>query len=188
MCEMNLITAINLDNDIGIENKNGTLSIPWYVPEDLQYFKQLTLNNIVIMGRKTFETLKNKPLAERINIVITRNPETYDTETDINNLSKENKLIFCTFENFDCIAIQLKKLYSDKEFFVIGGAEIYSLFWNKCTKFYITKVYIHSPTLGKPIKLPYTMDEIMQQTSTIITINAGNQSVVGIYYKIVTFI
>ena len=63
-CE--LIVAFNKKNVIGNNN-----TIPWYVPEDLLYFKNITKDNIIIMGRKTFDSLPNGPLKNRIHIVIT---------------------------------------------------------------------------------------------------------------------
>ena len=61
---MNLIVAIDKKRGIGLNN-----SIPWYFKEDLQFFKKITLNSIVIMGRNTWESLK-KPLPQRYNIVL----------------------------------------------------------------------------------------------------------------------
>ena len=67
---MNLIVAIcKKNNGIGFENK-----IPWYIKEELQYFKSVTTSgnkNVVIMGRNTWESLPKKPLPNRVNVVIT---------------------------------------------------------------------------------------------------------------------
>ena len=62
------IAAMSLNRAIGAGNK-----IPWHLPEDFKWFKQLTSGNVVIMGRKTFESL-GKPLPNRINIVLSRHP------------------------------------------------------------------------------------------------------------------
>lgn len=62
------IAAMSLNRVIGAGNK-----IPWHLPEDFKWFKQMTSGNVVIMGRKTFESL-GKPLPNRINIVISRHP------------------------------------------------------------------------------------------------------------------
>ncbi len=66
MSEIIVIVAVSENNVIGKDGK-----IPWYIPEDLQRFKKLTLNCPVIMGRKTYESLPVKPLKDRINIVLT---------------------------------------------------------------------------------------------------------------------
>lgn len=64
-----LIAAISTNNCIG---KNG--NVPWHIPEDLEHFKHATMGKIVLMGRKTWESipLKYRPLPKRKNIVITR--------------------------------------------------------------------------------------------------------------------
>jgi dihydrofolate reductase len=69
---MELITALDIDGIIGLDN-----NLPWHVPEDLAFFKNMTQGHVVIMGRKTFESLPNGPLKNRINIVITRNSSHY---------------------------------------------------------------------------------------------------------------
>lgn len=63
-----VIAAYDLDRGIG---KGGKL--PWHIPEDLQRFKRITEGSIVIMGRKTFESLPTGPLPGRLNVVVTRN-------------------------------------------------------------------------------------------------------------------
>lgn len=62
------IAAMSLNRVIGCGNE-----IPWHLPEDFRWFKRMTKGNVVIMGRKTFESL-GKPLPDRINIVLTRHP------------------------------------------------------------------------------------------------------------------
>lgn len=61
-----MISAVSQNGVIGKDNK-----IPWHYPEDFKFFKKSTLNSIIIMGRKTFESIGNKPLPKRRNIVIT---------------------------------------------------------------------------------------------------------------------
>ncbi|MFM9947207.1 MAG: dihydrofolate reductase, partial [Saprospiraceae bacterium] len=62
------IVAVAQNNVIG---KNG--EIPWYLPVDLRFFKQTTLNHHVIMGRRSFDSI-GRPLPKRTNVVITRDP------------------------------------------------------------------------------------------------------------------
>ena len=66
---ISIIAAVSKNGVIGVDNK-----LPWNLPEDLKRFKELTTNNVVIMGRKTYESI-GKPLPNRINIVITRNED-----------------------------------------------------------------------------------------------------------------
>ncbi len=111
-----LIVAVNNKNTIGKDNK-----IPWYSQEDLKYFKDKTLNSTVIMGRKTFESLK-KPLINRENIVITSS-----------FIENEN------IKQFKDIKTALKNCNNENIFF-IGGSKIYNECIDYCDKLYITKI------------------------------------------------
>jgi dihydrofolate reductase len=119
---MELIIAVSQNNIIGNNNK-----LLWNIPEDLKRFYNLTKNNIIVMGRKTFESI-GKPLKNRINIVITNNTS---------YLSSEN-LFFTTFENFNNL---IKNINDNKKIFIIGGEQIYYLFLSKCSIINITKIY-----------------------------------------------
>lgn len=114
-------------------DKNGVIgnnnTIPWHIPEDLKHFRQLTINNIVVMGRKTFESLPNGPLKDRINIVITQNPHQY---------KNTDSVIFSNMDNvFDIIKHNNN---TNKKVFIIGGSEIYNLFINYCSIIHLTQV------------------------------------------------
>jgi dihydrofolate reductase len=69
--KISIIAAIGKNRELGKNNK-----LLWHIPEDLERFKKLTQNHVVIMGRKTFESL-GKPLPNRVNIVITRDVEKF---------------------------------------------------------------------------------------------------------------
>lgn len=64
-----LIVAMDRQRGIGIANQ-----LPWHLPEDLAHFKRLTSGHAILMGRKTFESI-GRPLPQRRNIVISRNPQ-----------------------------------------------------------------------------------------------------------------
>lgn len=113
--KFSLIACINRRLAIGNENK-----LLYHIPNDLENFRRMTTNNVIIMGRKTFESLPNqKPLPNRINIVITSNKD-WEIEGDYENLFVVNDIEtavgFC------------EAYYSDKECFVIGGESIYNEF------------------------------------------------------------
>jgi len=119
MTKVAIIVAMTKDNVIGAGN-----DIPWYCPADLQYFKRTTLGSPVLMGRKTYQSLKIKPLPGRKNIIVTRNPE----------LVCEGCEVVTSLES----GLQLA---SDEEnLFVIGGADIYKQSMSIAEQLYITYV------------------------------------------------
>ena len=99
------ITIIVAKSNNGIIGKDGDL--PWRLPEDLKRFKRLTTGNIVVMGRKTYDSI-GRPLPNRKNIVISRNMslkiEGVDVEHDLVDVLKRNQ---------------------EENVYVIGGGQIY---------------------------------------------------------------
>ena len=87
--------------------------IPWKCPEDLTFFKKLTKDNVVIMGRKTYESI-GKPLSNRTNIVISKT-----APLDIPDITVVRDLVEC------CVACSK---IPNVNYYVIGGAEIYTMF------------------------------------------------------------
>jgi len=121
-----IVVACNERMVIGKDN-----TIPWNVKEDLTMFQKLTTNHIVVMGRKTYESLPFKPLKNRYNIVLTSNPDKYE--------SKHENLVFTNLENMsNIIQNQMKKW--GEQVFIIGGNDIYRHFLDKCSKLHITVV------------------------------------------------
>lgn len=119
---MNLIAAVDKQWGIG---KNGDLL--FRIPEDMKYFKDMTTGRVVVMGRKTLESLPGgKPLKDRTNIVLTENKKYQKDECTI-----------CT--GLGQLFKELKK-HDSKDIFVIGGAAIYDLLIEYCDKAYITKI------------------------------------------------
>ena len=115
---ISIIAAVSKNGVIGVDNK-----LPWDLPEDLKRFKELTTGNVVIMGRKTYESI-GKPLPNRINIVITRNKDFFVPGVITTN-SLESALL---------------KAGGDKHIFIIGGGEIYKQSIGFADKLYITEV------------------------------------------------
>ena len=102
--KIHIIAAIAQNNAIGKDNQ-----LLWHIKDDLQLFKKTTLNNVIIMGRKSYESI-GRPLPKRTNVVITRKRD-YQPEGVLvfNSLNK-------AFDHF-------RK--TESEVFVIGGGEIY---------------------------------------------------------------
>jgi len=69
MPHLTIVVAIDAKRGIGVDNK-----LPWHLPEDLAHFKRTTMGHPIIMGRKTFDSI-GRPLPNRRNIVISRNPD-----------------------------------------------------------------------------------------------------------------
>ncbi len=118
---ISLIVAASDNNVIGKNNQ-----LLWHLPNDLKFFKNTTWGMPVIMGRKTFEAV-NKPLPGRFNIVITRQPD-WKTEGVIIAVDLED-------------AIKKADSTNCKEFFIIGGGEIYKSAIEKADKIYMTRVH-----------------------------------------------
>lgn len=102
-----VIAAVDLNYLMGYDNH-----IPWNIPSDLKRFRQKTLNHIVVMGRKTYESI-GKPLPDRTNCVISSD------FTKIKNLS--SGIILGNSLN----EIMLKLSGTDKTIWVIGGSQVY---------------------------------------------------------------
>lgn len=124
----NMILLFAVDNNWNIGYK-GDLLVK--ISEDLKRFKNLTTDNIIIMGRKTFESLPNsKPLPNRINIVMTRNKD-YDVKDVIVVHSVEELLG------------KLKEINPNNEMenYLIGGGNISLSLMPYCSHAYITKIF-----------------------------------------------
>ena len=106
-------------------------SIPWDIKEDMKHFADLTKGHIIIMGRKTYETIPvtKRPLKDRFNIVLTSEPFKYGSD---------NNLVFTNFNNVSKLLTSLEHKYSKA--FIIGGSQIYADFLPKATHLYITKI------------------------------------------------
>ena len=118
---VSLIVAVSQNGVIGKENR-----LPWRLPADLKWFKRLTLNHPVIMGRKTFESI-GKPLPDRTNIVITRQPD----------LDAGGAIIAPSIE----AALQVCAENDETEVFVIGGAMIFVEAMPAATNLYLTLIH-----------------------------------------------
>lgn len=117
---LSIIVAKAKNNIIGKDNQ-----IIWNLPEDMKHFKDLTTGHVIIMGRKTFESL-GRILPDRKHIVFTQNPEF--------KVHDENVQIVHSM-----LEIQ-EYIQDENENFVIGGAMIYNLLMPHVTKMYVTEI------------------------------------------------
>lgn len=116
---VSIIVAIANDGAIG---RNGDLIC--HISADLKRFKELTMGNTILMGRKTFESLPKRPLPGRKNVVITRNC-VYNPEGAI---------------VFDDLEKALNTLGSEENIFIIGGGEIYRQSIRYADRLYVTHI------------------------------------------------
>ncbi len=147
------IAAMSLNRVIGAGNK-----IPWHLPEDFKWFKQMTSGNVVIMGRKTFESL-GKPLPNRINIVLSRHPGKLQRDfpeafgnawvgrgkthfPDRPHQFERPKVGGAATVDLRIIKdfLKLDPASSPLEFFIAGGAQIYEQALPLCSDLYLTLV------------------------------------------------
>lgn len=119
---LSLIAALAQNNCIGKDGK-----LPWSIPEDMQHFKDITTGHVVLMGRKTWESipLKFRPLPNRTNVILTRDP-TYTVPDGV---------IVCT-----SLTDVIQK-FSNEKILVIGGADIYRQTIDIADTLSITHVY-----------------------------------------------
>ena len=117
-----LKAIVAVDKNFGIGKEGKLLA---YIKEDLKYFKETTIESTVILGRKTLYTFPNKkPLQLRKNIILSRNKD----------LKIENALICNSKEEV------FEKIKDDENVFIIGGEEIYKLFFEDLEEIYVTKI------------------------------------------------
>ena len=104
MTLLTIIVATDTQRGIGIDN-----TLPWKLPEDMAHFKRITTGHAVIMGRKTHESI-GRPLPNRRNIVVTRNPAWHADGTEtVTSLEAARDLVA-----------------GEAEAFIIGGAQVYA--------------------------------------------------------------
>ena len=115
---ISIIVAVAENGVIGSGNQ-----MPWHISEDLKRFKAITTGHPVVMGRKTFESL-GRPLPNRTNVVITRNPDYKAEGAEVVGSLEEAVAMFPASE----------------EVFIIGGGEIYRQSMGIADRLYITRV------------------------------------------------
>ena len=143
---------MSLNRVIGAGNK-----IPWHLPEDFKWFKQTTMGNVVVMGRKTFESL-GKPLPNRKNLILTRHPRAliknhpeifgeYHEWRGGKHLKRAYQFRFTKMEKnqqTDILIFKSLETLDPGEFpndiFICGGAQVYEQSLPLCSDLYLTVV------------------------------------------------
>jgi len=117
MSSMTIIVATDSQSGIGINN-----TLPWHLPEDLAHFKRTTSGHTIVMGRKTFESI-GRPLPNRRNIVISRNPAWQHEGV----------------ESFTSLEAAQAALHGE-DAFIIGGSQIYQQALPLADKLIVTEI------------------------------------------------
>lgn len=133
-----MISFVWAEDKNHIIGSNGHL--PWKLPNDMKRFKDVTTGHPIVMGRKTFESFPNGPLPNRLNIVISRNPD-YQVPDSVVLLTDKNQLS------------QYVKAY--EEVMVIGGEGIFKLFADDVDRLYLTKIDYEFTGDTKMVELDY---------------------------------
>ena len=110
------IVAMSLNRVIGAGNQ-----IPWHLPEDFKWFKATTTGHVIVMGRKTFDSI-GKPLPNRTTIVLSRSAFSHPGVTTIRSLD------------------ELPAIIAGREVFICGGAQIYAQALPLCSDLFLTLV------------------------------------------------
>lgn len=113
------IAAMSLNRVIGAGNK-----IPWHLPEDFKWFKKMTTGQVIVMGRKTFESI-GKPLPHRTTIVLSRRTDPIPGVQMVSELDQLDPA---------------SPAFEGKEVFICGGAQVYRQALPRCSDLYLTQV------------------------------------------------
>jgi dihydrofolate reductase len=113
------IAAMSLNRVIGAGNR-----LPWHLPDDFKWFKKMTTGQVIVMGRKTFESI-GKPLPNRTTLVLTRSTFTFPGVQSFSDLSQLDTLL---------------PTFAGRDVFICGGAQLYQQALPLCSDLYLTLV------------------------------------------------
>lgn len=139
---MEAILATDISGGI---SKNGL--IPWKSKKDMSFFFNKTKNNVVIMGKTTYFSLPEqyRPLKDRLNIVLTKEPSVYLNDEKYNQISNlfftnDEKINEFIFSNREKYLIEYPFLSRDFKIYIIGGKQIYDKYIPLCESVWVTTI------------------------------------------------
>jgi dihydrofolate reductase len=137
------IAAMSLNRVIGRGNE-----IPWHLPEDFKWFKKMTTGNVVVMGRKTFESI-GKPLPNRETIILSASGFSYPGVRTATSLE------------------EIHPGQEEREVFICGGAQIYTLALPYCSDLYLTVVQreVEGDAFFPPFENQFELSRIELETA-----------------------
>lgn len=139
------IAAMSLNRVIGAGNK-----IPWHLPEDFKWFKKMTIGHVIVMGRKTYESI-GKPLPNRTTVVLSRSP-----------LNIPGIRTIADLKQLDSLEAEL----AGRKIFICGGAQVYEQALPMCSDLYLTLVKreVDGDTLFPPFEDRFVLaEEVLDQ-------------------------
>jgi len=137
------IVAMSLNRGIGKDNK-----LPWHLPEDLKWFKKLTTGHVIIMGRKTWESI-GKPLPNRESIVVSRG-----AAINVPGVRTVKSLS------------EIDPAQDPRDYFIIGGAQLFQEGLPLCSDLFLTLVKreVEADVFLQPFEHQFTLRETIQDT------------------------
>ena len=137
---------MSLNRVIGAGNR-----IPWHLPEDFKWFKKMTTGQVIVMGRRTFESI-GKPLPNRATIVLTRSLEAIPGVRTVSDLSQIDRA---------------DPALAGREIFICGGAQLYQQALPLCSDLYLTLVQrvVEGDTLFPPFEDQFELAEEVLDSS-----------------------
>ncbi len=142
MIRLNAIAAMSLNRVIGAGNR-----IPWHLPEELRWFKEVTWGGTLVMGRRTFESI-NRPLPGRTTVVLSRS-----------GWSRPEVRVVSSLE-------ALESLDLPTPVFICGGAQVYALTLPHCAELYLTLVkrVVPGDTFFPPFEELFEPARVLRET------------------------
>ena len=137
------IVAMSVNRGIGKGNQ-----LPWHLPEDLKWFKKLTTGNVIIMGRKTWESI-GKPLPNRESIVVSRG-----TAIGVPGVRTVRSLA------------EINPAADSRDYFIIGGAQLFQEGLPLCSDLFLTLVKreVEADVFLQPFEDQFALKETIQET------------------------
>lgn len=117
---LTFVYAQDMQGGIGYQG-----SLPWHLPQELQFFKKVTMGHTLVMGRKTFDGMNQRLLPGRRTIVLTRDRTYGSSITGLQVCNQPHEIV---------------EMSKNQELMVIGGAEIFNLFWNQVDRIIRTQI------------------------------------------------
>ncbi len=133
--------------------------IPWHIPEDFKWFKSVTTGNVIVMGRKTFESI-GKPLPKRETLVLSRSAQSIPGVKIISSID------------------QVDPAREEREVFICGGAELYKLALPLCSDLYLTLVQkeVEGDVFFPPFEHQFELIDTLQEHPEFRILHYKNRS------------